>query len=143
MGTSCAGDSDKSGKLQGGPNSDLINNPMTASGTIDTTRLARIHFEAPEFDFGTVKIGEVVQHEFKFTNTGGVGLSILNARSSCGCTVPEWPREVIPPGRSGVIKAKFNTEGRPGEQRKLIMVTANTYPNETKILLKGIVDDQE
>jgi hypothetical protein len=139
----CTNDNSSAPKLPGGPNSDLVNNPMTASGTLDTNRLARIRFDQEEFDFGSVQIGTIVEHDFTFTNTGKVGLSILNARSSCGCTVPEWPKEVIPPGQSAAIKAKFNTEGRPGEQRKLIMVTANTYPNETKILLKGNVEDEK
>ncbi|HAD11713.1 MAG TPA: DUF1573 domain-containing protein, partial [Saprospirales bacterium] len=60
-------------------------------------------------------------------------------RSSCGCTVPEWPEEPIPPGGTGEIKAKFDTEGKMKEQKKTITVTANTYPNETKIMLKGMV----
>jgi hypothetical protein len=136
----CTSDSGAAKKLAGGPNSDLVNNPRTASGEIDTNRLARIVFESPEFDFGTVKIGTIVEHEFKFTNTGTVPLSILDARSSCGCTVPEWPQDVIPPGGTGVIKAKFNTDGRPGPQKKLITITSNTYPNESHVGLVGIVD---
>jgi len=138
--SACKQDSKVAKQLAGGPNSDLVNNPMTASGEIDTNRLARIIFEHPVFDFGTVKVGEMVQYEFKFTNTGSIPLSILNARSSCGCTVPEWPEDAIPPGGTGVIKAKFNTEGRPGPQRKMIMITANTYPNESRIALVGVVD---
>lgn len=136
----CKNDGNSAKQLAGGPNSDLVNNPLTATGEIDTNRLARIVFETPVFDFGTVKVGEIVNCEFKFTNTGTVPLSILNARSSCGCTVPEWPNDAIQPGGTGVIKAKFNTEGRPGPQRKMILITANTYPNESRIMLVGVVD---
>lgn len=123
----------------GGPNSALIRNPVTADLPLDTNKLARITYEQDSYDFGEVLEGAVVEHTFKFTNSGKVPLTILNARSSCGCTVPEWPKEQIPPGGSGAISAKFNTEGKTKSQRKWIYVTANTYPNETKVLLEGIV----
>ncbi len=124
----------------GGPNSDMVRNPATANMPTDTNQLARIQYEEPNFDFGTVNEGQIVEHVFKFTNVGKVPLTILKARSSCGCTVPEWPEEPIPPGGTGEIKAKFNTEGKPKEQKKTITVTANTYPNDTKVVLKGMVN---
>jgi len=123
----------------GGPNSELVRNPASANMPTDTNKLARIVFDSPEFDFGTVDEGFVVEHTFEFTNTGTVPLTILNATSSCGCTVPEWPEAPIPPGGRGSIKAKFNTESKIREQKKSITVVANTYPNETKVMLKGIV----
>ena len=124
----------------GGPNSELIRNPATANMPTDTTQLARISFDEPEFDFGTVNEGAVVEHTFRFTNTGKVPLTILRCRSSCGCTVPEWPEAPIPPGGTGEITAKFNTEGKTKEQKKSITVTANTYPNESKVVIKGMVN---
>jgi Protein of unknown function (DUF1573) len=122
-----------------GPNSGIVRNPISADQPLDTTQLARIKFEAPEHDFGTAKEGSTVIHEFKFTNTGKMPLSILDARASCGCTVPDWPKEPIAPGGTGAIKAKFNTEGREGRQSKTITVRANTFPNETEIYLRGEV----
>ena len=136
---SCQSDGTALEKRAGGPNSDLVRNPATANMPTDTNQLARILFEEPEFNFGTVKEGEIVEHIFKFTNTGKVPLTILKCRSSCGCTVPEWPEEPIPPGGTGEIKAKFDTEGKSLEQKKSITVTANTYPNESKVVLKGMV----
>ncbi len=127
----------------GGPNSDLVRNPINADGTIDSSLLARITFEETEFDFGSVNEGEVVEHRYKFTNTGKVPLLVQNARSSCGCTIPEWPEEPLEPGESGEIVAKFNTEGRPGAQKKMIYVSANTLPAETSILLKGEVKGRD
>ena len=64
-------------------------------------------FAEEEFDFGTINEGDVVEHVFKFTNTSDKPLTISNARGSCGCTVPEWPREPIAPGEDGEIKVKF------------------------------------
>lgn len=124
----------------GGPNSDLVRNPATANLPTDTNQLARIAYEQPEFEFGTVDEGQIVEHVFKFTNVGKVPLTILKCRSSCGCTIPEWPEEPIPPGGTGEIKAKFNTEGKSREQKKTITVTANTYPNDTRVVLKGVVN---
>ncbi|MBL7797855.1 MAG: DUF1573 domain-containing protein [Saprospiraceae bacterium] len=141
--TACKNDgTDAVREIRGGdgPNSALIRNPVSADLPLDTNKLARITYEEEIHDFGNVLEGTVVEHTFQFKNTGKVPLTILNARSSCGCTIPEWPKEQIPPGGTGAISAKFNTEGKTKEQRKWIYVTANTYPNETKVLLQGIVE---
>lgn len=126
-----------------GPNSSMVRNPASADQPLDSNQLARITFPEPEYDFGTVKQGDIVTHTFKFVNTGKVPLTILNARSSCGCTIPEWPEDPIAPGGSGEITAKFNTDGKSRTQNKFIVVTANTYPNETKVVLKGFVEVKE
>ena len=125
---------------EGGSNADLVRNPASASQPPDTSQLARITYAETEFDFGQATEGDIVEHRFKFTNTGKVPLTILKARSSCGCTIPEYPEEPIPPGGTGEITAKFNTEGKHNEQKKIIHVTANTYPSETSVLLKGFVN---
>ncbi len=138
---------DKSSGVQeirnGGSNSDLVRNPASADENIDTSQMARITYEEPVFDFGEAKEGDIVIHKFKFTNTGKVPLTILKARSSCGCTIPEYPEEPVPPGGSSEITAKFNTNGKHDLQKKLIYVTANTYPGETSVLLKGVVKPKE
>jgi hypothetical protein len=122
-----------------GSNAEMVHNPASASQPMDTNSLARITFSETEFDFGEVNEGDVVEHKFQFTNTGKVPLTILKARSSCGCTIPSYPEDPIPPGGSGEITAKFNTSGKPNGQKKIIYVTANTYPNETSVMLKGFV----
>ena len=123
----------------GGPVSEMVRNPVSADLPTDTNQLARIKFEEEIFNFEEVDEGDVVKHEFKFKNTGKVPLTILRAESSCGCTIPEWPKDPIPPGGTGSILAKFNTEGKALLQRKTISVTANTYPNITKVILEGNV----
>ena len=130
-------------ELQGGANSDMIRNPATADLPTDTNQLARIVFQETEFDFGQATEGDIVTHSFKFTNTGKVPLTIMNARSTCGCTIPEWPEEPIAPGGTGEITAKFNTDMKKEMQKKVITVTANTYPNESRITLKGMVNEKK
>jgi Protein of unknown function (DUF1573) len=126
--------------VETGPVADMVHNAASATEPFDSNSMARIRFDEPEFDFGQATEGEVVYHKFKFTNTGKVPLTILKARSTCGCTVPEWPSEPIPPGGTGEIEAKFNTEGKTKDQKKVITVTANTYPSDTKVTIKGIVN---
>ena len=126
-----------------GQNAEMIHNGATAEGPVDTNSMARIRFEEPVFDFGEAKEGDVVFHKFRFTNVGKVPLTILKARSTCGCTIPEWPDEPIAPGGTGEIIAKFNTDMKKAQQKKVITVTANTYPNDTKITLKGLVNENK
>jgi Protein of unknown function (DUF1573) len=98
-----------------------------------------IKFEEESFNFGTVKEGDVVKHVFKFKNTGTEPLVISNAKGSCGCTVPTWPKEAIAPGATGEIKVEFNTAGKPGQQTKRVTVTGNTVPTDNFIDVTGQV----
>jgi hypothetical protein len=98
-----------------------------------------IKFEEESFDFGKANEGDVVTHVFKFTNTGKEPLTIADAKGSCGCTVPTWPKESVAPGATGEIKVVFNTSGKPGQQSKRVTVTANTVPTDSFIEIKGMV----
>lgn len=120
--------------------SSIIRNPVNADGTVDTVNVAKMVFEAPIFEFGEVDEGAVIKHEFKFTNTGKMPLVIENAHSTCGCTIPDWPKELIAPGESGVIKVEFNTKGKSEFQEKPVIITANTYPSITQVYVRGIVN---
>ena len=128
-------------KEQGGiSNADIIRNPVTANAPTDTVNVAKIVFEEHVHEFGTVEEGDVVEHIFKFTNTGKIPLVISNARSTCGCTVPEWPQDPIEAGGSGSIKVKFNTKGKKGNQKKPVTITANTYPQKSIVHVQGQVN---
>jgi len=98
-----------------------------------------MQFEELEFDYGTIDEGEKVRHTYKFTNTGSEPLIISNAKGSCGCTVPSWPKEPIPPGASGNIDVEFNSKGKKGNQSKRVTITANTDPVQTFLTIKGQV----
>ena len=91
------------------------------------------------YDFGQVTEGEIVEYNFRFKNTGTKPLVVTNVAASCGCTVPEKPEQPIKPGETGFIKAKFNTDHRPGEATKTITVTSNAIPAFPELVLKGKV----
>lgn len=106
---------------------------------VDPATAANVVFAENEFDFGTLEEGEKVEHVFKFENTSANPLTISNARGSCGCTVPEWPREPIAPGESGEIKVKFDSKGKKGKQSKTVTISANTIPGNTILTITSDV----
>jgi hypothetical protein len=77
-------------------------------------------------DFGTISEGQKLEVAYRFLNSGDKPLIIAKVQPSCGCTVAEQPDEPILPGKEGVIKASFNSEGRIGINHKKIYVIANT-----------------
>ena len=106
--------------------------------------LTSVKFEKPEYEFGEVTEGDKVKHTYYFTNTGKEPMIISNAKGSCGCTVPTWPREPIAPGAKGKIDVVFNTarKGKVGGQlqSKRVTITANTDPANTYLTIKGKVN---
>jgi len=118
---------------------DLVYNPVRPDGTIDSSFLPILVFDDPVFDFGEANEGDLVEKAFHFTNRGTAPLLIERATSSCGCTVPDWPRAPIPPDSTGVVEVVFNTAGKPGAQTKQVTIFANTFPNEQKLTIRGNV----
>ncbi|MDX5423585.1 MAG: DUF1573 domain-containing protein [Hymenobacteraceae bacterium] len=118
-----------------------VDNPnVAAEGEIAPAGNAPVMtFEQTEYDFGTIKQGEVVNHTFTFTNTGESPLIIENASATCGCTVPQWTTEPVAPGEQGQIVVQFNSTGKAGQQFPTVTVRANTEPNIVKVSLKGNV----
>ena len=96
-------------------------------------------FEEYEHNFGTIKEGQMVTHVFNFVNTGTNPLIIANAKGSCGCTVPEWPKDPIPPGERGKITVSYDSKNRSGSQEKTVSITANTDPQITQLKIKAQV----
>jgi hypothetical protein len=116
-------------------------NEKAESATIEQANLtaAEMSFMETEFDFGTVDEGTVVEHEYKFTNTGSAPLIVVNAKGSCGCTVPTWSKDPIAPGAEGMMLVKFNTNGKPNAQTKTVTIKANTESGTESIRIKGFV----
>ncbi|MBK5208719.1 MAG: DUF1573 domain-containing protein [Flavobacteriaceae bacterium] len=124
-----------------------------ASSKIDSTNLetakerdakmslgsAIIEFDKNEFDFGTINEGDVVEGAFKVANKGKTDLIITDASASCGCTVPEWPKDAIKPGDSAIIKFSFNSRGKRGKQSKTITLKTNTANVTETLRIAGTV----
>ncbi|MCB0400958.1 MAG: DUF1573 domain-containing protein [Flavobacteriales bacterium] len=129
------------GEQQGeeGLSVDLIDNPNSASNQTEEDMLPYFEFVEEVIDFGQITQGEVVSTAFRFKNVGRSDLIISSAQGSCGCTVPEWPKEPIKPGAEATIKVTFNSNGKSGKQNKTVTLVANTIPNTKVIALKGEV----
>ena len=109
------------------------------SATPASTSLAEMVFETDIHDFGTIEYAGVGTYEFKFKNTGKEPLIISNAKGSCGCTVPTYPKDKpIKPGESEVIKVTYDTK-RPGNFTKTVTITSNAKTGEKVITIKGVV----
>ncbi len=100
---------------------------------------AVIEFDQREYDFGEVVEGDTVEGIFKVTNAGKSDLVITSAKATCGCTVPEWPKDAIKPGESADIKFTFNSRGRQGKQTKSITLKTNTEKITEVLRIKGTV----
>lgn len=111
---------------------DAVHNSASMDNS-NTSDAPNIQFEELEFDFGKIIQGEKVSHAFIFKNTGTKNLIISTAAGSCGCTVPEYPKEPVLPGESGKINVVFNSEGKSGYQEKTVTIVTNCEP-ATKIL---------
>ncbi len=99
---------------------------------------ASISFTETMHDYGTIKKDSDGTYDFTFKNSGKIPLVLSNVQSSCGCTTPSWPREPIAPGKTGIIKVKYNTSS-PGGFQKTITVYSN---GKTVILtIKGSVQE--
>lgn len=116
-------------------------NKVTPSGT--TGKTTTVKFDEMSYDWGKLKEGEKMTHLFKFKNTGTNDLIISDARGSCGCTVPEWPKEPIKPGKGGEIKVVFDSAHKSGPQSKTVTINANTEPASIVLMIKGTVEGKE
>ena len=87
---------------------DRIEAPAEPASETMMEALPAIAFENDFHDYGEIQEGEVVNYTY-FKNEGEGPLIISNAQGSCGCTVPQWPRQPIAPGASGEIKVSFNS----------------------------------
>lgn len=97
-------------------------------------------FDKTIHDFGTIQEGERVETLFTFTNTGKSDLVIVDARGSCGCTVPEYPKNTpIAPGASGQIRVSFDSSNKPNLQQKTVTISANTDSGRETIRIKAMV----
>ena len=120
-------------------NADIVRMPITADTPLDTNNIAKIMLEETDFNFGSVNEGDVVKHTFKLKNVGNQPLLITDIRTTCGCTVPTWNKSPIAANANDQVEVKFDTKGKANEQVKKITIIANTFPAETELILRGMV----
>ena len=120
-------------------NADIVRMPITADTPLDTNNIAKITMEETDFNFGSVTEGDVVKHTFKLKNVGNQPLLITDIRTTCGCTVPTWNKSPIAANANDQVEVKFDTKGKANEQIKKITIIANTFPAETELILRGMV----
>jgi len=122
----------------------VADNVETASERDEVAKkLPTMSFDKQEHDFGAIAQGTPQETVFKFTNTGDAPLIITDAKSSCGCTVPQYPKNTpIAPGESGELLVKFNGSGK-GAVTKTVTVTANTEKGSELLRIKAMVNPKD
>lgn len=99
-----------------------------------------ISFKKTTHDYGTIELNGDGAYSFEFTNTGNEPLILSKPRSSCGCTVPSWPKEPILPGETNKIKVTYNTR-KAGSFNKTVTIYSNAKKKSTTLLrIKGKVE---
>jgi len=119
----------------------LVANAQNSAAPVTTaeTNGSEITFESLVHDYGTVYQGANGNCEFRFTNTGTEPLILSNVQTSCGCTVPSWPKEPILPGKTGVIKVNYTKMNMAGTISKQITVYSNAKNGNIVLSIKGTV----
>lgn len=110
-----------------------------AESTIPTSPATAIVFDKTTHEFGDITEGDIVEHTFEFTNTGNTPLIIIDAETTCGCTVPNKPEAPIPPGGTDEIQVRFDSRGKAGIVSKAVTIITNTEPNTTRLFIKADV----
>lgn len=118
---------------------DIVNIPSTADEGLDKDELPEMEFKEEVYDFGVITQGEKVSYEFVFTNTGNSDLVISNAYADCGCTVPEVPKQPIPPGEKNKIRVTFDSDKKSGLITKEISIMTNCIPARKVVKIKANV----
>jgi hypothetical protein len=94
-------------------------------------------------NFGTIAEGQKLEVAFRFKNSGDKPLVIARVQPSCGCTVAEQPSEPVAPGKEGIIKAVFDSEGHTGINHKTLYVFANTKGTQASELQFALVVEKK
>ncbi|HMT28651.1 MAG TPA: DUF1573 domain-containing protein [Bacteroidia bacterium] len=112
----------------------------SAAKPVENKNAPVMKFDKEEYNFGAIKQGDKVEYAFEFVNNGKDPLIITEAHGSCGCTVPEWPKEPLKKGEKGTIKVTFNSAGKMGMQDKTVTITSNAADSPKVLHIKGNVE---
>ncbi len=115
--------------------------PFTSSYAQDR---AQIEIDQQVFNFGSIEEAKgLASHVFKITNKGHKPLVISRVTASCGCTKPEWTKEPIKAGQTGLLKITYNPNGRPGPFYKTITIHSNAEKSRYNLAIKGNVIEKQ
>lgn len=101
----------------------------------------KLSFANPTLNYGYIEQGDVINHKFKYTNTGSVPVNILRADASCGCTRPTYSFMAINPGETGEIGVRFDSKGKLGKMESKVTVLTDAKPAEHVLYLVGTITD--
>jgi hypothetical protein len=122
-------------------NATSVANPQTATTNVTmppaNAKVTQMSFNKKVHDFGDINQGDKVSYNYTFKNTGNNDLIISSAQGSCGCTVPEYPKTPIKPGKSGTMKVSFDSAGKTGSQSKTVTIRANTATGVETLTIKA------
>ena len=121
----------------------IAQNAQTKTEAVVNEKAGKFKFKEETHDFGQVAEGPAAETDFEFTNVGKEPIIITEAHGSCGCTVPQWPKEPIMPGKKGKIHVSYNTVGRPGLIQKDIYITSNAQQSTMILHIKGTVKGKD
>jgi hypothetical protein len=108
---------------------------------VDTTDV--VVLDSAAFNFGELIEGDKAEHTFQLVNTGSKNFVISRAEGSCGCTVPEYPKDPVAPGDTASIKVTFNSAGKHDEQNKTVTVHCNVASRSLMLYMKGFVKKKD
>lgn len=111
----------------------------TAAWAQTTDKYPEITLPVDSHSFGTIDYGDVVSHTFSFKNTGNAPLIIKDVTTLCGCTVTDYPKAPIAPGKKGNIKVTFNSNGKIGQQHKNVTLHTNCKTETKELKIYAIV----
>ena len=117
-----------------------VNQPAATTLQSESRAKTTMQFAEQSHNFGKIKQDTKQTKVFKFTNTGSEPLIIENATGSCGCTVPQYPKEPIKPGATGKIVVEYSPGKQEGAQTKTVTITANTNPITTILSISAEVE---
>ncbi len=103
---------------------------------------AKVCFITNKYDFGVLKINQKAAFNFEFQNSGRTPLIIYNVKTSCGCTVPQWPKKPVSPGEKGTVRVQYSSP-LPGVFNKSIMVYYNGSASPDTLFIRGAVKEAD
>ena len=113
--------------------------PALAAWPAAEAKKPKIVVDRDTWDFGRVKQGDTLNHEFVFRNAGEAVLNVKNVETSCGCTAALVTENKLAPGKQGRVKVSFSTAGYGGQVTKYVFLDSDD-PDQPRLQLQVKAD---